>query len=124
VTTSNPGSKKQRRRVAVAHLIQRRVRGQRERFATEYGKAQTAHERFYVVTNALRAATAKGRHLQDPDNADRLLDQLTDAMVHVLAELHDTQYSKAAKTLRADQQRIERNERRLDCDGRTPLHST
>jgi hypothetical protein len=121
VTTPNPGSRAQRRRVTVAQLIQRRIRGQRERFATEYGTAHNAQQRFTATANALRAAAADGRHQPDPDTVSRRLDQLTDAMIHVLTELHDTQYAYAAKTLRADQRRIERNERR-STDGRAQPH--
>lgn len=122
MTTASPASRKQRRRVDVAHLIHKRVSGQRNRFATAYGKAQTAQERFSVTADALRAAAAPGRHQPDPDSVDRLLDRLTDLMKHELNALHDAQYASAAKTLRADERRIERNERRLASDARTRHH--
>lgn len=119
MTTPSPRSRKQRRRVDVAHLNQKRVSGQRVRFATAYGKAQTAQERFAVTSGALRAAAAPGRHQPDPDSVARLLDRLTDLMKHELTALHDAQYTSAAKTLRADERRSERNERRLASDART-----
>jgi hypothetical protein len=110
---------KQRRRVRVALATLRRVGDQRQRFATEYGKATSALERFAAVSRALRAAAARGAHQPDPQAVDRRLDQITDAMTRALAELLEAQQDHATKTIRADQRRIERNERRRGCAGRS-----
>lgn len=117
-----PQVPKQRRRVRVALATLRRVRGQRERFATEYGKAVTAQERFAAAANALRAAAADGAHQPDPDEVARRLNRITDSITTLLSELHEAQQDQADKTLRADQRRIERNERRRGCDGRSRTH--
>ncbi|RSN06003.1 hypothetical protein DMC63_37995 [Streptomyces sp. WAC 05977] len=109
---SLPQAPKQRRRVRVALATLRRVRGQRERFATEYGKATTAQERFAAASTALRAAAADGAHQPDPDAVARRLDRITDAITTLLTELHEIQENQATKTLRADERRVERNERR------------
>lgn len=119
MTTPVPGPRvKQRRRVTVALATLRRVRSQRERFATEYGQATTAQARFAAACAALRAAAADGAHQPDPVEVARRLDRLTHAVTSVLTELHEAQQDKAEKTLRADQRRIERSERRRGCDGR------
>lgn len=110
---------KQRRCVRVALAILRRVRAQRERFASDYGKAATAQERFAATSTALRAAAAEGPHQPDPEAVTRRLDRITDAMTSLLAELHEAQQDKAEKTIRADQRRIQRNERRRGSDGRS-----
>lgn len=102
---------KQRRRVRVALATLRRVEHQRTRFATEYGKATTAHERFVAACNALRAAAAAGAHQPDPDDAARRLDSLTDLMATALNELHKAQEDTANKTIRADERRIRRNDK-------------
>jgi hypothetical protein len=109
---TSPRKQRQRRRVQVAHSTLRRVRGQRERFATAYGKATTAQERLSAAADALRAAAADGAHQPDPDAVARRLDRITDAMTGLLTELHEQQEQHATKTIRADQRRIERNERR------------
>lgn len=114
-------SSAKRRRVRVAESTVQRVRHQRERFATDYGKATTAQERFAAASNALRGAAAPGAHqVADPGLAARL-DRLTDLMTSLLTELHEAQAAAAAKTIRDDQKRIERNERRR-CDGRSRTH--
>ncbi|WP_431879169.1 hypothetical protein [Amycolatopsis sacchari] len=117
-----PQVPKQRRRVRVALATLRRVRSQRDRFATEYGKAVTAQQRFAAASNALRAAAADGPHQPDPVEVARRLDRITDAMTTLLTELHEAQQDQADKTIRADQRRIERNERRRGCDGRSRTH--
>lgn len=123
MTDPSARSRKQRRRVEVAHLNQKRVRGQQDRFANEYGKAQTTQQRFAVTAGALRAAAAPGRHQVDQAAVDRELDRLTNLMRNVLTQLHETQYAHATKVIRTDERRIERNERRLGSDGRTQPES-
>ncbi|HEX6359530.1 hypothetical protein [Actinophytocola sp.] len=111
-TTASDQTAKPRRRVRVAHQTLDRVRGERETFDTEYGKARTAQERFAATSTVLRAAAAEGRHQPDPEDVARRLDRITDAMKELLAELHQAQQAKAEQTIRADERRIARNERR------------
>ena len=101
-----------RRRVRVALAVLRRVQTQRDRYATAYGQATTAQQRFAATANALRAAAASGSHQHQPDEVARRLDRVTDQMARLLSELLDAQQAKANRTLRADRRRIERNERR------------
>ncbi|RJQ74227.1 hypothetical protein D5S17_23455 [Pseudonocardiaceae bacterium YIM PH 21723] len=99
--------------------------GQRQRFLTEYGKATEERQRLAAITNALRAAAAPGRHQPDQDLVDKKLQQINVMALAALNELHEIQEAAANKTLRADQLRIRRNERRRGCDGRpTQSHTT
>lgn len=119
---SVPQAPKQRRRVRVALATLRRVRYQRDRFATEYGAATTAQQRFAASVNTLRAAAADGSHQPDPDEAARRLDRITELITALIIELHEIQEDQAEHTIRADQRRIERNERRRGHDGRSRIH--
>lgn len=110
---------RQRRRVRVALATLRRVRYQRERFATEYGAATTAQGRFAAAANTLRAAAADGSHQPDPDEAARGLSRITELITALIIELHERQEDQANHTIRADERRIERNERRRGHDGRS-----
>jgi hypothetical protein len=123
VSTSTSAPARERRRVRVAHATLARVEEQRERFASDYGGATTAQQRFNAVAFALRSAAATGRHQPDPEQLAGRLDALTDQMKALLDELFEAQQATADKTIRTDQRRIARNERRRGCDGRT-THNT
>lgn len=101
----------QRRRVRAAHARLTRVQAQRERFATRYGVARDAQQRFTAAATSLReVATAK--HQADAAEVARRLDQLTEQMRQLVTELHEAQQHQAEKTIRNDARRIARNERR------------
>lgn len=100
-----------RRRVRAAHARLARIQAQRERFATRYGVARDAQQRFTAAATSLReAATAK--HQADPAEVARRLEAITEAMRQLVAELHDSQQHQAQTTIRRDARRIARNERR------------
>lgn len=109
----------ERRRVRAARSRLARVESQRERFATTYAIAQTPAERFNAVAAALRAAAAE-KHQPDPTEANRRLDALTMQAKQLLDELHETQQQHATNTVRADERRIARNERRRHDRGTNP----
>lgn len=109
----------ERRRVRAARSRLARVESQRERFATTYAIAHTPAERFNAVAAALRAASAE-KHQPDPTEANRRLDALTEQAKQLLDELHETQQQHATTTVRADERRIARNERRRHDHGTNP----
>jgi len=117
--TASTDVARQRRRVRAAHAALTRVQAQRDEFATAYGQATTAQERFNAAAFALRGAAASGRHQPDQAEVARRLDVITDQMTQLLDELFVAQQAKADKTIRADQRRIARNERRREVDSRT-----
>lgn len=101
----------QRRRVRAANSALTRIETQRAEFATTYGAASSAQQRFNVAATALRSAIA-GRKQSDPTEVEQRLDALTAQITGLLDELHATQQRTAEQTIRADQRRIARNERR------------
>ncbi|MBB3053569.1 hypothetical protein FHS23_004623 [Prauserella isguenensis] len=86
--------------------------GQRDRFTTDYARATTAQQRFNQAALALRSAAAPGRHQPDPPGVARRLDQITAQIAALVEELHTAQHEHAMTTIRAEERRIARAERR------------
>lgn len=104
-----------RRRVTVATAVLRRVQVQARRFAVDYAQATTPQQRFATAVSALRAAAAPGRHQVNTDDVAYRLNHLTTEIVTLLEHLHAQQQAAAHTVIRAEQRRVERNERRR-CD--------
>lgn len=88
-----------------------RIRQQRDRFATAYAAATSPQQRFNIAATALRSSIATGKQ-RHPHEATRRLDALTTQLVQLLDELHTNQQHAAEATLRAEERRITRNERK------------
>ncbi len=108
-----------RRRVRAARAAAARVAQQRDRFTTDYARATTPQQRFNQAAAALRSAAARGRHQPDPPAVARRLDQITAQIAALVDELHTAQQEHAENTIRAEQRRIARAERRKTDERRS-----
>lgn len=108
-----------RRRVRAARATDARVALERDRFTTAYAAATTSQQRFNQAATALRAAAAPGRHQPDPAAVTRRLDQITAQITALVEELHIAQRQHAENTIRADERRIARAERRKTRERRS-----
>jgi hypothetical protein len=102
-----------RHRVTVAKAALKRVAWQRNRLNTDYAKARTDRERLTVLSDALRAASAPGRH-QPPGQQVRLGHVLA-ALRSAVAELHQAQEKHAQRVLDTEQARAGRRHRKEDA---------
>ncbi|MGM0724185.1 MAG: hypothetical protein ACQEXM_26970 [Actinomycetota bacterium] len=94
---------------------------QREGFATNYGRASSPVERLTAVVTALRAVLPRAETGRKPGDAiDSHLERITDALAALLDELHSAQEHAATSTIRNDERRIARNQRRRNGTGTEP----
>lgn len=108
-----------RRRIRAAYAVRERVQRERAEFTSAYGRATTTQERFYAAAKALFRAVASKKALPNPADAERRVETVTGLLVQLADELLTAQETKADNTIRAEQKRIERRERRRNRECRT-----
>ncbi|MBP2371350.1 hypothetical protein [Pseudonocardia parietis] len=110
-----------RRRVRRAQAVLRRVSHQRKAFATDYGRARSPTDRLAVAAAAIRAALARAPEPEDdtadPDTTSGRIDRIAADLAGLLDELHADQERAATSTIRTDERRIARNQRRRHGSG-------
>jgi len=107
------------RRIRAAYAVRERVQRERAEFTSAYGRATTTQERFYAAAKALHRAVASKKALPNPADAERRVETVTGLLVQLADELLTAQETKADNTIRAEQKRIERRERRRNRECRT-----
>lgn len=104
-----PAPTDRRRRVRVANGVLRRIENQRTTLATRYGQAGTARDRFVLLADALRAASAPGAHQgEDIDAVERELDRINDTLRSAVDRMHSEQRKRAERVLELERTRRQR----------------